>query len=159
MSSQPPPPPWAWWYDNTRRPPSRNDLRVGDTERSQVADLLSKHYAEGRLDDDEFKERLERAMSAKTRSDLNGLTFDLPRIVDPAHPQPPVRRHPYRDVVACALASCVVLSLLAATVVTHVAWHMSWVLIAIVALLFWRRSSWGRWHHHHHSEPQGPPFG
>jgi hypothetical protein len=54
------------------------DLRVSDAERADVADRLSKHYADGRLDQVEFNERLDRAMRAKTRSDLGGLFDDLP---------------------------------------------------------------------------------
>ena len=51
-------------------------LRVSDAERNAVADKLSRHYADGRLDESEFKERLDAAMSAKTQGDLAGL-FDL----------------------------------------------------------------------------------
>jgi hypothetical protein len=53
-------------------------MRVSDAERSQVADRLARHYADGRLDDAEFEARLDRAMRAKTRSDLIGLLADLP---------------------------------------------------------------------------------
>jgi Domain of unknown function (DUF1707) len=60
----------ASWYD-----PS---LRVGDAERSEVADLLAKHYSDGRLDHAEFSERLDQAMKAKTISELTGLLADLP---------------------------------------------------------------------------------
>ena len=54
--------------------PSRpdNNLRIGDAERNEVSELLSKHYSDGRLDAAEFQERLDKAMSAKTRSDLSG---------------------------------------------------------------------------------------
>ena len=40
-------------------------MRVSDAERNEVAEQLSKHYADGRLDAAEFKERLDQAMSAK----------------------------------------------------------------------------------------------
>ena len=53
-------------------------LRVSDADRNEVADRLSKHYTEGRLDQREFSERLDRAMSARTQSDLAGLLDDLP---------------------------------------------------------------------------------
>jgi hypothetical protein len=58
------------WYDPA--------LRVGDAERGDVADRLSKHYSNGRLDHAEFSERLDRAMSARTMADLAGLLADLP---------------------------------------------------------------------------------
>jgi hypothetical protein len=58
-------------------------LRISDAERAEVADRLSKHYGDGRLDQAEFNERLDRAMKAKTQSDLNGLFTDLPSIDEP----------------------------------------------------------------------------
>jgi hypothetical protein len=53
-------------------------MRIGDTERAQVADRLGKHFSDGRLDEAEFHERLDRAMRAKTMGDLTGLLSDLP---------------------------------------------------------------------------------
>ena len=65
-------------------------LRVSDAERNEVADKLSRHFADGRLDQAEFKERLDAAMSAKTQGDLAGLFDDLPPLAtDP--PPPPSR--------------------------------------------------------------------
>ena len=55
-------------------------LRASDDERNDVADKLSRHFAEGRLDEVEFKSRLDACMSAKTRGELNGLFHDLPRL-------------------------------------------------------------------------------
>jgi Domain of unknown function (DUF1707) len=53
-------------------------IRVSDAERAEVADKLAQHFADGRLDQAEHDERVGRAMSAKTRADLNGLFDDLP---------------------------------------------------------------------------------
>src|ERR1700742_252756 len=58
--------------------PAPADLRVSDAERQAVADQLSKHFADGRLDQAEFDERLSQAMGAKTYRDLDGLLTDLP---------------------------------------------------------------------------------
>ncbi len=60
------------------------DLRASDAERTEVADRLSRHYQDGRLDQAEFNERLDRAMNAKTRADFSGLFADLPDLPDPA---------------------------------------------------------------------------
>jgi hypothetical protein len=57
---------------------SDQHMRVSDAERAEVADRLAAHYGDGRLDRAEFDERVARAMSAKTRADLNGLCDDLP---------------------------------------------------------------------------------
>lgn len=59
-------------------------MRASDAERADVADRLSRHYQDGRLDQAEFNERLDRAMNAKTRADFNGLFADLPDLPDPA---------------------------------------------------------------------------
>lgn len=69
------------------RPDYHDSMRVSDAERAEVADLLSRHYSDGRLDKQEFDERVARAMSAKTRGDLNGLFDDLPDLGDPAGPE------------------------------------------------------------------------
>jgi Domain of unknown function (DUF1707) len=53
-------------------------IRVSDAERNAVAEQLGAHYADGRLDQAEFDERINRAMAAKTRGDLAGLFDDLP---------------------------------------------------------------------------------
>jgi Domain of unknown function (DUF1707) len=55
-------------------------MRVSDAERAEVADQLAQHYGDGRLDQAELDERLSRAMSAKTRADLTGITDDLPEV-------------------------------------------------------------------------------
>jgi hypothetical protein len=55
-------------------------MRVSDAERAEVADHLAQHYGDGRLDQAELDERLSRAMSAKTRADLTGITDDLPEV-------------------------------------------------------------------------------
>jgi DUF1707 SHOCT-like domain len=57
---------------------SDQHIRVSDAERSAVAELLGQHYADGRLDQAEFDERVGRTMAAKTRGDLTGLFDDLP---------------------------------------------------------------------------------
>jgi Domain of unknown function (DUF1707) len=54
------------------------DMRVGDAERAEIADHLARHYSDGRLDEAEFNERLDKAMRAKTMADLSGLLSDLP---------------------------------------------------------------------------------
>src|ERR1700733_9182028 len=57
---------------------SDQHIRVSDAERNGVAELLGQHYADGRLDQAEFDERVGRTMAAKTRGDLTGLFDDLP---------------------------------------------------------------------------------
>jgi hypothetical protein len=53
-------------------------LRVSDRERDEVAQLLQGAFAEGRLDDEEFDGRMRAALTARTATDLEKLTVDLP---------------------------------------------------------------------------------
>jgi len=69
-------------------------MRVGDAERSAIADRLAKHFSDGRLNEAEFNDRLDQAMRATTMADLTGLLSDLPD-AEEAPPQLPAggRRH------------------------------------------------------------------
>jgi hypothetical protein len=69
-------------YDRGR--PRDRSLRVGDAERDAVADLLREHHVAGRLQGDEFQDRLDRCMSARTHVDLDELVADLPGPDGPA---------------------------------------------------------------------------
>jgi hypothetical protein len=53
-------------------------LRVGDAERDRAVEALREHFAAGRLDADELDERLDAALTARTRADLARLFTDLP---------------------------------------------------------------------------------
>ena len=76
--STPTSPPWAGGSAARRPGPADPHMRVSDAERAEVADRLSRHYGDGRLDQAEFDERLDQAMKAKTRADFDGLFADLP---------------------------------------------------------------------------------
>ncbi|GAA3147737.1 hypothetical protein GCM10017687_76150 [Streptomyces echinatus] len=54
------------------------DLRASDADRDRVAEILRDALAEGRLDMEEFEERLESAYRARTYGELAPLTRDLP---------------------------------------------------------------------------------
>jgi hypothetical protein len=58
-------------------------LRIGDAERHQVAEILREAAGEGRLDLEELDARLEATFAARTYADLVPITLDLP-----AHPLP-----------------------------------------------------------------------
>jgi hypothetical protein len=66
-------------YDRRRGPRDRH-LRVGDREREAVAEILRQQHVEGRLDSDEFQERLERCLAAKTYAELDELIADFPGV-------------------------------------------------------------------------------
>ncbi len=55
-------------------------IRASDRDRDRTAQLLSAHHSAGRLDAEEFAERLDLVYVAKTIDDLDELTADLPAI-------------------------------------------------------------------------------
>lgn len=54
--------------------------RASDRDRDRTAELLSEHHAAGRLDPDEFAERLDKVYQARTLGELDELVADLPPI-------------------------------------------------------------------------------
>jgi hypothetical protein len=60
------------------------ELRAGDADRERVAEQLRDALAEGRLDMDEFQERLDVVYRAKTYGELEPVTRDLPAPGGPA---------------------------------------------------------------------------
>jgi hypothetical protein len=60
--------------------PSDPRMRASDSDRDRTAALLREHHAVGRLTAEEFKERLDRAYTAKTLGELDELLADLPAI-------------------------------------------------------------------------------
>ncbi|MFD6953077.1 hypothetical protein A6A08_00475 [Nocardiopsis sp. TSRI0078] len=53
-------------------------MRTSDAERDRVAQLLQEHFAQGRLDHEEFTDRLGRVYKARTAGELATVTGDLP---------------------------------------------------------------------------------
>jgi hypothetical protein len=61
-------------------------MRVSDIERQRAVDELRRHCAAGRLDVDEYAQRIEQVLSATTLEEIDRVLADLPmvRIADPA---------------------------------------------------------------------------
>ncbi len=55
-------------------------IRASDADRDRTAELLREHLAAGRLTNEEFSERLDKAYAAKTLGELDELLADLPGI-------------------------------------------------------------------------------
>jgi hypothetical protein len=55
-----------------------NEIRIGDAEREDAVKRLGEHYEAGRLTADEHSERVDRALQAKTGTELTALFADLP---------------------------------------------------------------------------------
>ena len=143
-------PPWTGGYQARRRGGFNPDLRVSDAERADVADRLSKHYGDGRLDQAEFNERMERAMSAKTMGDFGGLFSDLPDLTEPsATPPVPATRPQGRNFMSRIIL--LILIVVAAAVIGHALIHsfFPWLILALGVFLWLRYSPR---HHHHHND-------
>ena len=131
-------------------------MRISDAERTEVADRLSRHYSDGRLDQAEFNERLDRAMKAKTRGDLNGLFTDLPPIDEPekaVNAMPTTDRRPEARRPLHRVVGLILIVVVAVFVARALMWPffgvfgffghvllapVPLILIAVVAFLWWR---------------------
>jgi Domain of unknown function (DUF1707)/Cell wall-active antibiotics response 4TMS YvqF len=60
------------------RMPREDRLRASDADRDRVIDLLAQAAAEGRLTLEEYSERSETALAARTQGELAALTTDIP---------------------------------------------------------------------------------
>jgi ferric-dicitrate binding protein FerR (iron transport regulator) len=144
MSSQNTPP-WQQAARRLRGYGSAGNLRVSDAERSEVADLLSRHYGDGRLDQAEFEQRMDLAMHAKTYADLNGLMTDLPEaeaVAQPGSPGSPAlsrrqrggRRHPVLLIALLVVIAGLAWHALTWPFAIH-AWFGPWPLIALFVVI------------------------
>jgi len=64
------------------------ELRASDAERAASVDRLREARVEGRLTLDEFTERTDLALSARTRNELQEVTRDLPAAAGTALTRP-----------------------------------------------------------------------
>lgn len=134
--------------------------RIGDAERDRAIDLLRDHMAAGRLNNEEFDERLGVALSAKTSADLDPLFTDLPgprpgqamtkpssgpgagpRRDVPVSPVPPVPAEPRlspreRHPGLAALAGVIwPITILAITFIPWLGWQHFWWLVFIPIMI------------------------
>jgi uncharacterized membrane protein len=119
-------------------------LRIGDAERERAQAALNDHYAAGRLDHDEYSERLDRIWAARTQADLAPVFADLPR---PATPWPAARPRPAsrRTGPRMPLPLLVLLVVLATVAVVS---NLPLILIGLAVWFFFLRGgcgSHGRW--------------
>ena len=141
-------------WSRRMRTGSYDNIRVSDAERAEVTDLLARHYSDGRLDKQEFDERVARAMSARTRADLAGLFGDLPDLEPPAGeagegPRVGAPARPYGMSRRGGRAHPI-LALVAILVVASFAWHVLAhifffpgiaIALLVMAVLFANRSA------------------
>jgi hypothetical protein len=150
------------WIDEPHEPARRDpDLRVSQAERDEVVAALAGHFADGRLTVEEYEERVEAALAARTGRDLEPLLEDLPAADPPAPPARTRRRHDPRSLRAPLVPAR--LLAVAAVVVLAIAtgpWAL-WLLWP--ALVFTGGCGFGRRHGHVRADlraqaaPEQPP--
>jgi hypothetical protein len=126
--------PWTRGFSPMFGGPDYSQQRLSDADRQAVTDRLSQHFADGRLDQAEFDERVGRAMTAKTQADLSGLFADLPDTGAPAVPERPRRTHRH-PVLLIALVV-----ILALTAVHTVLAPLLWLGFGVLVVLFAART-------------------
>ncbi|MBT0769319.1 DUF1707 domain-containing protein [Kineosporia sp. J2-2] len=67
--------------------PSTPGTRIGHAERESAVTALKRHHEAGRLDDEEYRERSDRALAARAQHELDALFTDLPAS-SPGHTPP-----------------------------------------------------------------------
>jgi hypothetical protein len=129
--------------DSTHRIHAWRDLnqRAGDADRDATSERLRHHHVEGRLDAEEFQERIDRCYQAKTVGELEQLVSDLP-------PEPISEgRRRLRRLGMIPLVP-IVIAIVAISALTggHHAHVGFWVVIPLFFLLRfspWRHRPWG----------------
>ena len=115
-------------------------LRAGDADREAIAERLRKSHAEGRLDVQEFQERLDGCYNAKTVGELEQLVNDLP---SERPKERSVRLQRLRVVPLLAVA-------FGAAVIAAAVWHDGgpglWVLFPFLFMLRFLLWPYRRWH-------------
>jgi hypothetical protein len=140
------------WYD-----PTTDEVRASNGERDAAATRLGAHLTAGRLEWDEYDQRLQAAYAAKTRGDLAKLFTDLPEEEQPARGRQRSARQDRSPALAIAVAVAMGCWLLmkAGLLITFL---VAFLLIRVLGGLLMsgphgrgRHGSWGRgW---------GPAFG
>jgi Domain of unknown function (DUF1707) len=125
--------------------------RAGDAERNRTADLLKEAHAAGYLTLEETDERLDIALTARTRGELDRLVADLPpewRASQEGGQRPvgpPPRQRPALPAEAAWLVPLVmvVVGVILLAVLTRGLWFFPWPLLWVFFFAFGRRGGAG----------------
>jgi hypothetical protein len=129
--------------------PRDRQLRVGNPEREAVGDVLRREHLAGRLDNDEFEERIARCLAAKTYAELDELIGDFP--ADERETRLVVGRRGWRP---WPVLFVFLPLLVAAIVFSH--GRAAWLAVPfffwfVVRPFFWRGFGWRAFGRHSHS--------
>ena len=118
-------------------------VRASDADREEISDQLRRHHAEGRIDPQEFQERIDRCYQAKTIGELRQLVSDLPR----EHELEPGRSSYLRRLWRMPLVP-ILIGIWAISILTgwhHGHWGLLWLIPVFFAVRFllWPYGGWG----------------
>lgn len=122
------------------QPASRADVRVSDAERNDVIAQLSRHTGDGRLTLEEFEQRVEEALNARTSGDLDTTLRGLPAA-------PPARGTDRRGDIRAAYRALAPLLLVVLAVAAIGPWVL-WFVVPMAMCRLTRRPA----HHWHDVE-------
>jgi hypothetical protein len=118
-------------------------MRAGDEDRDRTITRLREAFAEGRLSDHEFQDRMAQASAARTFGDLVPLTADLPAGAPSAAVAPTVpvvpdsgEQQDWRKVWGAWLGTAVVV---------NVIWAATWLTGSDGVPYYWPIWVWGPW--------------
>ena len=97
---------------------NRNDVRASDAERDSAAAALREHFVQGRLTLEELMGRLDTALNARMRSQLDSVLDDLPSRKD----RPAARRSRRAVVFPARYAAVAILIIVMAVWLVLAAW-------------------------------------
>jgi hypothetical protein len=119
-------------------------VRASDADRDETGERLRRHHAEGRIDPEEFQERIDRCYQAKTIGELQQLVGDLPREPDEHPDHPYFLRRMWRFPLIPLFILLAVISL-GAGWHHHGGWGILWLipLFFLIRFLLWPYGRWG----------------
>jgi Domain of unknown function (DUF1707) len=136
---------------------SNPNIRASDADRDRIVTALRENLAEGRLTTEEFDERLDKALAAKTMGELEGLMADLPSTdvsqradpsLDRAEGNLPSRRGRFYPARRSAWGVLFTLGVLVVVIWlisgAHAGLSFLWVVAALAVLVVVRRVTGGR---------------
>lgn len=110
------------WSSFTVDPHVHPTVRAGDIDRDAAAQILAAAFAEGRLDHDEYDQRLTAVMAAKTVGEFLPLLDDVAVLSHPPHRSP--RRN--LGLRPSTVRGRAIAAWVATAVVFNVLWTASW---------------------------------
>jgi hypothetical protein len=93
---------------------TEHSLRASDDDRDRLVDQLQRHAVAGRLSMEEYAERVDRVLVARTHGELSAVVHDLP--IESRVDAPDDHREGARQLIVALLVALLVLAVLGVAV-------------------------------------------